>query len=80
MSDNGSPRPGALTLGGMQFWGDVCFLQGYRIQRNAFTGHFRLLDKNNRRFESGTLPECRNVLHQIQTAYNLKPDMGHAVI
>lgn len=80
MSDNVAPQPGALTLGGMQFWGDVCYLQGYRIQRNAFTGHFRLLDKNNRRFESGTLHDCRKVLDQIQTAYQLKPDTGHAVI
>ena len=27
------------TLGGRQFWGDVLFYQGWRIQENVFTKH-----------------------------------------
>ncbi len=80
MSDSESPRPGTLTLGGMQFWGDVVFFRGYKIQRQVFTGHFRLLDKSNRRYQSGTFEECEKTLQQIRIAGNLKPDTGHAVI
>lgn len=53
MTDTEVPQPGAPTLGGMQFWGDVCYFQGYRIQRHVFTGHFRLLDKHNRALSIG---------------------------
>ncbi|MEI6540126.1 MAG: hypothetical protein WCO86_11475, partial [Planctomycetota bacterium] len=74
------PQPGAPTLGGMQFWGDVFYFQGYRIQRHVFTGHFRLLDKHNRRYQSGTIEDCRKTLNELRAATNLKPDTGHAVI
>ena len=80
MTDTEVPQPGAPTLGGMQFWGDVCYFQGYRIQRHVFTGHFRLLDKNNRRYQSGTIEDCQKTLKQIQAANDLHPDTGHAVI
>lgn len=80
MTDAEAPQPGALTLGGMQFWGDVCYFQGFRIQRHVFTGHFRLLDKNNRRYQSGTIEDCVKSLQQIRAAHDLKPDTGHAVI
>ena len=80
MTDNEAPQPGGLTLGGMQFWGDVCYFQGYRIQRHVFTGHFRLLDKNNRRYQSGTIDDCQKTLDRIRAANDLKPDTGHAVI
>ncbi len=80
MTDSEAPQPGAPTLGGMQFWGDVCYFQGYRIQRHVFTGHFRLLDKNNRRYQSGTIEDCQKTLDRIRAANDLKPDTGHAVI
>lgn len=80
MTDTQVPQPGAPTLGGMQFWGDVCYFQGYRIQRHVYTGHFRLLDRNNRRYQSGTIEDCKKTLKQIQAANNLNPDTGHAVI
>ena len=80
MTDTEVPQPGAPTLGGMQFWGDVCYFQGYRIQRHVFTGHFRLLDKHNRRYQSGTIEDCRKTLNELRAATNLKPDTGHAVI
>ena len=74
MTDTEVPQPGAPTLGGMQFWGDVCYFQGYRIQRHVFTGHFRLLDKHNRRYQSGTIEDCRKTLNELRAATNLKPD------
>lgn len=80
MTDSSAPAPGALTLGGMQFWGDVSFFQGYKIQRQVFTGHYRLLDKNNRRYQSGSLEDCRKTLEKIRKSHDLAPDTGHAVI
>ncbi len=80
MTDSSAPTPGGLTLGGMQFWGDVSFFRGYKIQRHVFTGHYRVLDKDNRRYQSGTLEDCQKTLDQIRTANDLKPDTGHAVI
>ena len=80
MTESSAPAPGALTLGGMQFWGDVSFFRGYKIQRHVFTGHYRLLDKDNRRYQSGTLEDCRKTLGQIRTSKELTPDTGHAVI
>jgi pimeloyl-ACP methyl ester carboxylesterase len=74
------PQPGSYTLGGMQFWGDTFYLRGYRIQQNVLTGHFRLLDANNRRYASGTEAECREQLERIRRASKLTPDTGHAII
>ena len=74
------PQAGLPTLGGMQFWGDLKFFRGYRIQRNVLTGHYRLLDVNNRRYASGTLAECEAVLEQIRISKGLAPDTGNAVI
>jgi len=39
-----------------------------------------VLDKDNRRYQSGTLEDCQKTLDQIRTANDLKPDTGHAVI
>ncbi|MFM8727416.1 MAG: hypothetical protein ACKON9_20075, partial [Planctomycetaceae bacterium] len=64
-STDSVPQPGLPTLGGRQFWGDVAFRAGFRIQRNVFTGHFRLLDASDRRYASGTEAECRSALEAI---------------
>jgi len=74
------PQPGLMTLGGRQFWGDVFFLRGFRIQQNVFTGHYRLLDADDRRYASGSLEECQAVMEQIRNAKGLKQDAGHVVI
>jgi len=54
------------TLGGRQFWGDVQFFRGWRIQRNVFTGHYRLLDENDFRHAWGTLEDCRGSLETVR--------------
>ncbi len=68
------------TLGGMQFWGDVHFFHDWRIQRNVFTGHYRLLDGKDFRYASGTLKEMKGVLDQIRKETALPPMSGKAVI
>ena len=77
---NAVPQAGLPTLGGMQFWGDLRFFRGYKIQRNVFTGHYRLLDDVDRRYASGTLAECEAALDKLRQANSLKADTGHAVI
>lgn len=68
------------TLGGRQFWADEFCFRDWHIQRNVFTGHFRLLDGSNLRHAWGTLDECRNKLDQIKRERQLPPMQGPAVI
>ncbi len=68
------------TLGGRQFWADVRFLQGWRIQKNVVTGHFRLLDANDRRHASGTLDECNQKLDELARELSLQPAAGKVVV
>lgn len=74
------PQAGSRTLGGMQFWGDLKYFQGFRIQRNVLTDHCRLLDADNRRYSSGTIVDCEAALEKIRQSENLQPDTGQAVI
>ncbi len=68
------------TLGGRQFWGDVAFFHDWRIQRNVFTGRYRLLDGNDFRHAAGTLDDCRKELDEIKKTRKLAPMSGKAVI
>ncbi len=68
------------TAGGLQFWGDVHFFQGYRIQQNILTGHYRLLDHDNNRKEFGSLESCQEKLELIKRRANLCEMQGKAVI
>lgn len=55
------------TLGGKQFWGDVYLFGGWRIQRNVFTQHCRLLDANDVRRAWGTQEHCEATLANART-------------
>ena len=68
------------TMGGRQFWGDVQFFQGWRIQQNVFTKHYRLLDAEDRRHAWGTLEDCQKTLADIRKRDNLPPMSGKVVI
>lgn len=68
------------TLGGMQFWGDVAYCHGWRIQHNTFFNQHRLLDSENVRHVSGTLEECRKKLEDVKKEKKLPKMSGHAVI
>lgn len=68
------------TLGGGQFWGDVTFFHGWRIQQNVFTRHYRLLDEHDNRHASGTLVVCQARLEQIRKEQKLPPMKGRGVI
>ncbi|NLY02972.1 MAG: alpha/beta hydrolase [Rhodopirellula sp.] len=68
------------TLGGKQFWADVLLFHQWRIQRNVFTGHHRLLDGRDFRYASGTLASCREQIDRIRNKDNLPPMRGTAVL
>ncbi len=68
------------TMGGKQFWADEFFFHQWRIQRNVLTGHCRLLDEQNYRYESGTFEQCRTVLARIRREREIPPMRGKAVV
>ena len=70
----------APTFGGAQFWGDVRFFRGWRIQQNVFTGHHRLIDSSDIRRAWGAREACEDHLDEVIRAKKLKPMSGTAVI
>ncbi|HUY89626.1 MAG TPA: hypothetical protein VMV10_12900 [Pirellulales bacterium] len=70
----------APTLGGVQLWGDEFWRRGWHIQRNALTGHCRLLDENNRREDWGSFEQCLTRFEELKRERNLPPMKGRAVI
>lgn len=46
------------TLGGAQFWTDYRWRRGWRIQQNAVSGHWRLIDPRNVRMAWGNYAAC----------------------
>jgi len=68
------------TTGGMLFWGDVLFDNGWYIQRNVATNSYRLLDVNAIQRAYGTFDECKNRLEAIQAEEGILPMTGTVVI
>ena len=68
------------TLGGRQFWGDVKFFRGWRIQQNVFTEHYRLLDPKDSRYAFGSYEKCCDKLEELKHKHKLRPMSGKAVI
>lgn len=69
-----------FTLGGKQFWEDVFFYQGWRIQRCVITGRYRLLDAWDIRRESGKLQKCQKAFIRYAKVYQLLSTKRKAVI
>jgi pimeloyl-ACP methyl ester carboxylesterase len=68
------------TLGGRQFWGDVYYFRGWRIQQNVFTKHHRLIDPNDVRHSWGSYEECQKAFELVREKLELVPPTGPAVI
>ncbi len=78
--DQSEKVSGTQTLGGRQFWGDLRFFHGFRIQKNVLTSHHRLLNPKDQRVVSGTLEECQEKLEEIRVQQKLPEMSGKAVI
>lgn len=68
------------TLGGRQLWGDLIFLQGYRLQHNVLTNRYRLLDPSDIRIENGLESDCLKKLERIQQDQQLKAETGRVTL
>ncbi|MEZ6047737.1 MAG: alpha/beta fold hydrolase [Planctomycetaceae bacterium] len=68
------------TLGGRQFWGDVAWCHGWRVQHNVVFGQYRVIDASDTRHFSGTHADCMNKLEEIKKQNNLQPLTGKVVI
>lgn len=82
LEEGTAPLPNAPlpTLGGLQLWCDERFFQGWRIQRNVYSGHYRLLDPSSVRRAWGRRDECEAALERVREHRALKPMHGKAVI
>jgi hypothetical protein len=67
------------TIGGKQFWTDHRWRNGWRIQQNAMTGHWRLLDPGNVRFAWGSRAACEEELAARQPAA-VQDQVEHVVL
>ena len=68
------------TLGGQQFWTDVRHVSGWRVQQNAVTSHFRLIDDRDYRHAWGNFAHCQEELNQRIADGSVKPNQGKVVI
>lgn len=78
----GSGRPNLPfpTFGGRQFWGDVFWFAGWRIQENVLTGHHRLLDPADVRRAWGSYAECRAAFEKERADRRLALTSPHVVV
>ena len=56
------------TAGGTQLWTDHLWREGYRVQQNSLTGHWRLLNPSNVRQGWGTRKQCLTMLDKMKPA------------
>ncbi len=68
------------TFGGKQIWADQFVCAGWRIQRNHYTGHHRLLDPNNVRRAWGHYDHCRAFFDRYRKRKAIRPRNGHLII
>jgi len=68
------------TLGGRQLWTDTRIDGGWRVQRHAWTGHFRLLDRHDLRRAWGGENAVNAVLDKVVDEGRIAPSRPHAVV
>jgi pimeloyl-ACP methyl ester carboxylesterase len=75
-----TPNLASPTLGGKQFWADELVFHDWRIQRNVWTGHYRLLDDHNVRQAWGSFEHCRDRLKSARHERQLPPLNARVVL
>ena len=68
------------TLGGKQFWTDFRWRYGWRLQQNALTKHWRLLDPQNVRRAWGNQEECAKSLDELVPMESQLPPRRVAIL
>lgn len=77
--DESVPNADSKTFGGKQFWTDEVVFHEWRIQRNAISGHYRLLDDQDIRRAWGKFEDCCQALDRIKQEKQL-PQLKPRVI
>ena len=78
--DRLQPNLSLPTLEGRQFWTDVAWDSGWRVQRHAWTGHGRLLDGEGVRRAWGGEAACRRRLEEMRRAGSLDDPRRDTVV
>jgi pimeloyl-ACP methyl ester carboxylesterase len=68
------------TGGGTQLWTDHLYRDGYRIQQNVLTGHWRLLDAKDVRRAWGTRTSCQSALDDLHPRTDVTESPKHVVV
>lgn len=68
------------TTGGTQLWTDYRHRGGDRLQQNALTGHWRLLDSGNVRRAWGTREQCEAVLETRHPKSDEPAEPKHLIV
>jgi hypothetical protein len=68
------------TSGGKQLWTDLRIQDGWRIQQNIFTKHYRLLDSKDIRHEWGTFKKCEATFKRFVEAGHIRPYKKRVII
>lgn len=71
---------GVPTLGGRFVWSDEVVDHGWRIQKHAVIGHYRLIDESDRRQAFGSFDTCLAKLNEVKKAENFPPNPKEVVI
>lgn len=71
---------GVPTLGGRFVWSDEVVDHGWRVQKHAVIGHFRLLDASDRRQAFGSFDTCLAKLNEVKKAENFPPNPKEVTI
>ena len=66
------------TMGGMQYWSDEVWFQGWRIQYNSLFKQSRLLAPDAKQYAFGSFDHCKERLEKIKQARRLPPMHGRA--
>lgn len=55
------PAPGGLRV----YWDTLCILNGWRLQKNYYFNHYRILDEYHMKRAQGTEKEMRSLLETL---------------
>jgi pimeloyl-ACP methyl ester carboxylesterase len=73
VADTGPANMESATFGGLHYWADELVYHGYRIQRHASTGHYRLLNDREDRLAWGTFEQCHAKFTEVKRDAKLPP-------
>ena len=79
-NDDSALNVDSKTFGGKQFWTDEVVFHDWRIQRNAVSRHYRLLDDQDVRRAWGKFEDCIQILEKSKQEKQFPPLKPRVVI